>query len=239
MSIINQRYLENDYLEHNPSWDIKDSPWKAERIIKLLDKHKLTPKKICEIGCGAGRILAELYQWKPTMLLHGYDIAPGAKRFWAEIENDHMQFTLGDFFIAELSIKQNYYDLIMLLDVLEHVESPQQFLSDLHGRSDYILLHFPLDLSAFSIIREQPLLYVRRKVGHIHYFTKGLALELLHETGWEVLDSVYSGATFSSPQATLKTKVASIFRKLIYAMHKDIGVRVLGGETLFVLARSA
>jgi len=236
MSRVNQRYLKSDYLEHNPSWDMDDSPWKAARIIALLDKHKLTPNNICEVGCGAGRILAELHHWQADMMLHGYDIAPDAKRFWAAIENEHLQCTVGDFFAQKT---QDYYDLIMLLDVLEHVESPQQFLTDLHGRSDYILLHFPLDLSAMSIIREQPLLYVRQKVGHIHYFTKGLALALLHETGWEVLDCVYSGAAFSSPQATFKTKLAAILRKLMYTVHKDIGVRILGGETLFVLARSA
>lgn len=236
MSIVNKRYLESKYLEHNPSWDMEDSPWKAERIIKLLKQHHLQPQNICEIGCGAGYILSELHQWRPNITLDGYDIAPDAQRFWKGIENDQVQFTVGDFF--ELASKKVVYDLIMLLDVLEHVEAPQQFLLDLHGRSEYILLHFPLDLSALSVMREQPLLHVRRTVGHIHYFTKNLALELLDECGYNILDYQYTGLAFSTPRPSLKTRLAWIPRYFAYALNKDLGVRLLGGETLMILAQT-
>ena len=104
--------------------------------------------------------------------------------------------------------------------------------------NDYIVIHFPLDLSVLSVLRESPLLHVRRKVGHIHYFTKGLALELLDECGFEVIDYHYTGAAISSPQRGFKSRLFGQFRRLIYFLNKDIGVRLLGGETLMVLARN-
>ncbi len=89
-----------------------------------------------------------------------------------------------------------------------------------------------------SVLRESPLLHVRDKVGHIHYFTKGLALALLVECGYEVLDWKYTGAAFTAPQRSWKTRVAGLVRRLAYAANKDAGVRLMGGETLMVLARA-
>jgi len=99
------------------------------------------------------------------------------------------------------------------------------------------VFHFALDPSALSVLREEPLLRVRSKVGHLHYYTRGLALALLAECGFEVIDWRYTGATFSVPHRTWKTRLAGVFRRLAYALSKDMGVRLLGGETLIVLAR--
>ena len=230
---VTQRYLENDYLEHNPEWDIKDSPWKADRVSAILKKHSIKPNTLCEVGCGAGGVLDSLKHQLMDTHFTGYDIAPAAEHFWAEIKKKGIDCFVGDFF----KLNTQSYDVILLLDVLEHVADPHQFLLDIIPFSNNIVIHFPLDLSALSVLREKPLLHVRRKVGHIHSFTKGLALELLEECGLEVVDWEYTGATFTAPQRSMRTKVFSFFRKFIYGLNKDIGVRLIGGETIMVLAR--
>jgi len=230
---VGKRYTESDYLEHNPSWDMEDSPWKASKVSVLLNKNGIQPETVCEVGCGAGAVLGSLKEHLPKARFSGYDIAPDAERFWAGLRQDGVELHVGDFF----DINTLRYDLILLLDVLEHVADPHDFLVKLHPRSDYLVLHFPLDLSAFSVVREKPLLHVRRKVGHIHYFTKGLALELLDECGFEVLDCQYTGAAFNTPQAEWKTRLAQLPRRIAYALNKDVGVRLLGGETLMVLVK--
>jgi len=48
------------------------------------------------------------------------------------------------------------------------------------------------------------------------------------------LSSDYTGAAFNTPQATFKTRLAQLRRLL----NKDVGVRLLGGETLMVLAKA-
>lgn len=231
---IEELYVSEDYLARNPTWDMEDSHWKAERVTTILNDTGIRPGKICEVGCGAGRILAALADAYPQATLAGYDIAPAAARFWADVDAMRIKLNVGDFFVMD----KDRYDVILLLDVLEHVADPHAFLRGLRGRSDYLVVHFPLDLSALSVLRETPLLRVRRKVGHIHYFTKSLALELMDECGFEVIDHRYTGAAFSVPQATLKTRLAQIPRRLLAAINRDFGARLLGGETLMVLAKA-
>lgn len=227
-------YESGDYLASNPTWDLEDSPWKASKVLSILKKHNIKPKTICEIGCGAGGVLGAIQDELTQTKLTGFDIAPDAEKFWKELRDSGIDLNVGDFF----KLSKKSYEAVLLLDVLEHVANPHQFLMDIKHRAEYLVIHFPLDLSALSVLREKPLLYVRNKVGHIHYFTKGLAIELLKECGYEVIDFQYTGATFSAPQRGIKTKLFSWFRRLIYAINKDIGVRLLGGETLIVLAKT-
>ena len=124
-----------------------------------------------------------------------------------------------------------------MLDVLEHLGDPFTFLHRLRDHGDLMVFHFPLDLSAISVLRQTPLLHVRAKVGHVHFFTRGLALALLDECGYEVIEARYTGAALNAPQRSLKTRLAGLLRRLVYAVNRDIGARLLGGETLMVLAR--
>lgn len=229
---IRQRYLGSDYLERNPTWDLEDSPWKVDQVLRMVRAHNLVPSSIAEVGCGAGAVLAGIRRAFPDARLYGFDIAPGAAKFWKKYADARIEFTLGDFFEQ----RDRRYDLILLLDVIEHLSNPFDFLSRLRSRAAHFIFHFPLDLCAVSVLREQPLLHVRRKVGHIHYFTKGLALALIAECGYHLTDWFYTGAAFSTPQCTSKTRLASLPRRIAYAIAGDAGVRLLGGETLMILA---
>lgn len=230
---VTRRYLNGEYAERNPDWDSIDSPWKADRVADLLDSHGLRPASIAEVGCGAGGVLAALRPHFPQADMAGFDIAPGLIRLWPAHAEARIRFTLGDF----LALNRHPFDLLLVLDVLEHIGDPFSFLERLRGHGERVVFHFPLDLSAMSVLRESPLLHVRRKVGHIHYFTKGLALALLEECGYEVIDARYTGAAFNAPGRSLRTRLAGWLRRLVYAVNRDIGARLLGGETLIVLAR--
>jgi SAM-dependent methyltransferase len=232
--LTRQRYVGDDYSRANPTWDAEDSPWKADLVLRMLRRHKLTPARIVEVGCGAGGVLSALRRALPEAKLVGYDIAPQATAFWKTHGDSGVEFRLEDF----LHVRSEPCDVLLLLDVIEHVADPHAFLNALRGRAARYIFHIPLDLSAVSALREAPLLYVRNKVGHIHYFTKGLALALLRECGYEVLDSCYTDAATQSPKGTWRTRLARLPRRLMRAIDDDWGVRLLGGETLLVLARA-
>ena len=60
MTLPKDKYGCSEYLRNNPTWDIEDSYWKAKRIVDILATARCRPSSICDVGCGAGGILAEL-----------------------------------------------------------------------------------------------------------------------------------------------------------------------------------
>lgn len=230
---VSRRYINGEYATSNPDWDSGDSPWKAERVRELLVHNNVVPSSIVEVGCGAGGVLAALRPHYPEAAMSGYDIAPGAASLWQKHEASGIRFELGDF----LSLNRHLVDLILVLDVLEHLGDPFSFLDRLRKHGRFVVFHFPLDLSVLSVLRESPLLHVRKKVGHLHYFTRNIALSMLDECGYEVIESRYTGAALNAPRRSIKTRTAGVVRRLVNLFDRDIGARLLGGETLLVLAR--
>lgn len=125
----------------------------------------------------------------------------------------------------------------MMLDVFEHVRDPYSFLENSKKHADYFVFHIPLDLSAQSVARGTPLLKVRHSVGHLNSYTKDLALETLIDSGYEIIEWEYTGASVSISNKSLITSLANVPRILVSLINKDFAVRLFGGETLLVLAK--
>lgn len=231
-NVIEKRYSDGAYLNANPAWDMADSAWKATLVKAALGTLQVAPRSVCEIGCGAGGVLRELRKVYSFCSFTGYDIAEDVRRFWVNSDSEGIEFHVGDF----ISENSNHYDCILLLDVIEHLADPFNFLCAIRDRADHFIFHIPLDLSALSVLREQPLLDVRKRVGHMHYFTKEVALSLLSEMGFSISYWKYTNAAFSAPTRGFKTRLAGFPRYLAYLVNKDVGVRLLGGETLLVVA---
>ena len=87
-----------------------------------------------------------------------------------------------------------------------------------------------------TVLRKHALVKRRDMYGHLHYFTKGTALETLRETGYEILDCFYT-VRANDLGAAATQRLLKIPRKLFFALHENSAVRVLGGHGLLVLAR--
>ncbi len=229
------QYLDGTYFAQNPDWDRKDCLWKAKLVKSVLDKFKIEINSICEIGCGSGDILVHLKKSYPRYEFIGYDISPQLLPFWQQHAGEGIQFHCGDF----LNHNKRNFDCILILDVIEHLTDPYTFLEIVQERAKYFIFHIPLDLNVCTVLREKPLLQSRLKVGHIQVFTKSLALAILRETGFDIIHYEYTNSYLTEPNRTLKTRLASLLRCLAYSINKDFGVRLIGGETLLVLAKAS
>jgi SAM-dependent methyltransferase len=232
---IENRYLDGSYLAANPDWDRQDSAWKAQQVTSILQRHHLDPASVCEVGCGAGDILRHLQVNLPRARMVGYDISPQLPELWSRAGDGSPEFVLGDFH----EINTQTFDLVMMLDVFEHVRDPFSFLEGARRHGRHFVFHIPLDLSAVSVARGAPLMRVRRGVGHLHFYTKDLALETLKDSGYRVIEWRYTGAALSGSSRSWATRLAAVPRRFAYAIDRDFGVRLLGGETLIVLAEAA
>jgi Methyltransferase domain len=122
------------------------------------------------------------------LLIWGYDISPQAFELSKEKANGRLKFKLADF----RQEKDTFFDLILILDVIEHLENYYSFLREIKPKGHYKILHIPLDLSVQTVVRSHGLSQVRRSYGHIHYFTKKIALEMLKDVGYDVIDCCYT-----------------------------------------------
>ena len=243
-------YTSGAYLEKNPTWHVDESPWKVKEIMRMFQRQSIAPKTICEVGCGAGEVLRLLQmRMDSKCIFSGYEISPQAFELSKSRENDRLHFKLQDF----MEEKSVYFDLILVLDVLEHMENPYDLLRDIKFKSRYKIIHFPLDISVKSVLRDQIVTY-REQFGHIHYFTKSIALRMLEEMGYEVLDCFYTYATEtiplpwnaikSNPRILVRKILGKIKRgllrapiKLLYAINQDLAKRLFGEWRLLILAR--
>lgn len=226
-------YQDGSYLEKNPLWHEEDSPWKARQIVKMLERNALHPKTVCEIGCGAGEILNRLSCLYPGTEFTGSDISPQAHELNRRKVKANLSFLLADI----LKDEKAWFDLIMAIDVLEHVEDYFGFLRKVKDKAEHKIFHIPLDLSVQTVWRRAPLIDGRKAVGHLHYFTKETALETLKDTGYQILDWFYTGGSLALPNRSWKTSLLKIPRWILFALHRDLTVRILGGYSLMVLAK--
>lgn len=227
------RYTTGTYLESNPTWHAEDAPWKARHILDMLDAHGLRPRTICEVGCGAGGILRELHDKLDFATeLVGYDISPQALELARPRATDRLRFELRDV----LDDEDGSFDLILVMDVIEHMEDYFGLLRGMRRKSGHQLFHIPLDLSALSVARPHVLLEGRESLGHIHYFIKDTALQLLRDLEYQIVDQRYT-FRMENPEPSPKAYVLKYARKALFSADPDLAVRLLGGHSLLVLTR--
>jgi len=125
------------------------------------------------------------------------------------------------------------------MDMIEHVENCFSFLRNLKPKSQYKIIQFGLDLTVESLLNPRALLGFRSTlghVGHVHYFTKNIALAMLEDLGYEVIDYFYT-PIYVNPAEPFTKKFMQRLRVLFYSVRKDLAVRVVGGYKLIVLAK--
>lgn len=228
-------YVNGDYLTKNPTWGIEDSEWKATEIDKLMRRNGIKPRTIAEVGCGFGQILLHLERMNGFLqTLHGFDISPQAIEFAKRRETDKIHFYLSDFAAAPTPDK---YDLILVIDVIEHLTDYMTFLSRIRDKADKFIFHIPLDMSCRTLLKPHIILQQRNDVGHLHYFTKDHVEWMLNETGFTIVDWLYTFPEVDRQRATnVKNFFKKLLRKVSYSLHKNLSVKLWGGYSIMILA---
>jgi SAM-dependent methyltransferase len=224
-------YIDGRYETLHPTWHAEDSDWKGRQVIAMLHRNQMEPGTVCEIGCGVGGILRMLQQnLSPRCQFTGYEISPQAHARCATYANESLCFVLGDF-LKQPACKA---DLLLCMDVVEHVQDYLGFLEQIKERGHHKLIHVPLDLSLQGLLREVPEA-VRKSAGHLHYFTRRLFFGALQETGHKILDWCYTPAAIDLPSRSFAMACAKWPRKIMFALSPELAVRMLGGYSLLVL----
>lgn len=226
-------YLSGEYEQKNPTWHAEHSAWKARHIMHAMAFLPCPPATICEIGCGAGEVLRQLdlsLAGSGAVELVGYDVAPQAIALAREREGPRLSFVLGD-----SDSDGRHFDLLLGIDVIEHMEDAFAFLRNIRTKADFFVFHIPLEISCEHILRGF-VMESRKLYGHIHQYTRETALATLQECGYTVLQYFYTPNYECMPD-NRHTRITKRLRRMIFALHREFSPRLISGCSLMVLAR--
>ena len=226
-------YIDGTYLQQNPDWHVPDSAWKVKQIVDMLSRNRIVPATVFDVGCGAGEVLRLLQQnLGPSCEFWGTDVSPQAIGLCQARANERLHFAL----FENHPWAGKFFDLDVAIDVLAHVEDYRAFLRETKARGTYKLLHIPLDLSVQHLLREKSMIQRRKLHTHLHYFTKRTAWFALSDLGYEIVDWRYTPRAVDIPDHAGGI-LLKLPRKMLFGLHQDLAVNILGGYSLLVLAK--
>ncbi|MGZ0190625.1 MAG: methyltransferase domain-containing protein, partial [Alphaproteobacteria bacterium] len=201
-------YESGEYLDSNPDWHMENSPWKAANIAAMIEREGVEFDRGVEVGCGAGLILQEMATRFLSKAWAGYDVSPDAETFWERWQGGKVSYNREDFLETTTPA-----DLVMLIDVFEHVDDYLGFLKQLSKLGRSFIFHIPLDLNAQGLMRGS-MLKSRDHVGHLHYFSKDTALATLNDSGYDVKAWQFTSSSQHAGRShrPLRTRIAGGFQ---------------------------
>lgn len=153
-------------------------------LATLVREDTAAPLTILDIGCGGGALIAYLKGQYPNATTHGVELVPEAAdiaKYFANVLCDNVE-------CMEFPWPEDYFDYIILGDVLEHLHEPENVLKKLHKHlkpTGQIIVSVP-NVKHFSVM--QPLIVSDR----FSYTDAGI-LDRTHlkmYTGTELIDLV-------------------------------------------------
>ncbi|MES2223531.1 MAG: class I SAM-dependent methyltransferase [Patescibacteria group bacterium] len=146
---------------------ILDNFFKA--VLSLCPKKT---NKVLEVGCGAGYSTKILYEHIKPETFHASDIDPELVKLAKERTP---QITAEKESIYELPHKDNSFDLVFTLEVLEHLEDPEKALKELKRVTNkYIIVSVPHEpiWRILNMLRGKYLKHFGNTEGHINHWSK-------------------------------------------------------------------
>jgi len=207
------------------------SKWKALLVTDILETIPQQLKIIADVGSGDCMVARHIANVKSNLLIDCYDVTPPEHRFNID-ETPQLKF----YPLSALESSDKQYDLIMALDVIEHVACPRTFLSSLAMRTRRVLLHVPLDLSVVSMLRPAILREQLESAGHVTFYNVETLRIFFHSMGMYPTVFKLTDAYRQFPQnPTLAQKLVRLMRTVLACQSRTFSANLLGGQTALVL----
>jgi len=151
-SDIEQFYLSGEYLRRNPTLHAEDSAWKAGVVAPLLDYfvqvHPASPLKLLDVGGGAGLLLSMIGEHLARAT--GRPVVKCALEISSEMleiqkVNNPDLVCAQQGSIEATSFEGKEFDLVLLVDVLEHLPNGRKALEEIRRISRYAVIKIPLE----------------------------------------------------------------------------------------------
>lgn len=181
------------YQQNDDTWRMLGAKSKAQNIIDVCTA--IQPVKVLEVGAGDGSILYFLQERSFGQELYALEIAESGV---AQIRKRNLQNLkeARTFDGYQIPYEDDYFDLVILAHVLEHVEHERLLLRELKRVAKYLVIEVPLDYR-FGVDRRMKHFL---NYGHINMYTPTSLRFLLQSEGLEVI----ADKTALTPTDTIK-----------------------------------
>ena len=172
---------------------------KAKICSELLDKQ---PQSMVDIGVADGLFLKEFMNLTKSKRAVGIDISMPLLKI-AQINNPKIDFYRAD--SKALPFKKQEFDLAILVDVLEHVKSPEKSLKEASRVASQVLIKVPLEDNLFMNVYK---LFVnvnwKQIQGHINMWNSGTFKRFIKENDLIIVrDYIMKARMVSQPNKKL------------------------------------
>jgi SAM-dependent methyltransferase len=201
---ITDFYKSNQYQLNNPTLHEEDSFWKSKKILLsvdyLLRRHGGKMITILDVGGGAGLILSTIAIYikkiyKVDVVKYAIDLSPGMLSVQKE-NNPDLKICLNED-IKETSLRNKSVDLVLMIDVLEHLSNPSDALEEINRISKYCIFKVPLEdnldfrlINFFNGGKLKKML--EDKVGHINSYNSRSLKTLIEQSGFKIINFEYT-----------------------------------------------
>lgn len=173
-------------------WGIELSYYNSIRrdLMDMMEANSTNHIKVLEVGCGTGATLLHLGKRFPNAEIHGVEIDERAAHFASKMA----QVSCGNIEDCNLDYPEEYFDYIILGDVVEHLVNPQKvlvYLKSILKKDGAILTSIP-NVQHFSVVL--PLLlgeFEYQDSGildrtHLRFFTLATIQDMMKECGLDI-----------------------------------------------------
>ncbi len=217
------RYTSGSYGQAVPDWHESDAPFKVAGLVRFVRDIGWKPTSVVDIGCGTGRVLQGVCR---ELGATGVGVDVAGEAIARTPSEEGLTYRVGD--VADAGTA----DMVMAIDVVEHVADDIAFVARLAKVAPHILLRIPLDISALDALRPARMLAARQEWGHRHVYTVDLAHALVRDAGLTIVQS----RTDRVPVAASSTrgKVSDRARQIVHSLAPLSATRWLGGYSLLI-----
>jgi len=178
-------YYEKEYAMLYPSLHAEHTKFKASEILSILQKLKLKkPLNILELGCGSGGVSKELGKAIKHHFFVGVDVSSSILRVAKKV-NKNLLLVKAD--CEETPIKDKSFELVLLIDVLEHLKCPWKLIAEsVRISKRWVIIRTPIEDCLYYRLRmseETCVCRWKKCYGHVWRFNLPFLKKVLQENG--------------------------------------------------------
>ena len=255
---ISEFYKTDEYLKTHPSLHEEDSPWKVIKIIPMVDlfmenhsyENEINEINVLDIGGGAGLILKSISsyiqeQYRVRVNKFALDLSPGTLKIQKANNPDLKRLLNED--ITKVSLKDKEMDLVLMIDVIEHVPESVKALEELRRVSKFVIFKVPLDDSIYSNVRNflsggKYRANYRETSGHVNIYNLNRLKTLIASNTGIILSCRFTdsfsyvlNSEFYSKEMDLWHRIGYFVASCAYRLSPHLCSALLGGSVVILV----